>query len=91
MHQTKSAGKYVEISKSPFPLGSHRKCLILPETRCDNAYVVLPTREAQNWVRSLSLGVMGHQGPGTHRYADPTSHNHIVSINDLVWPKALAI
>lgn len=37
VHQTKSAGKYVEISKSPFPLGSHRKCLILvdqTETTC---------------------------------------------------------
>lgn len=54
----KSAGKYVEVSKSPFPLDSHRKCLILvdqTETTCMKCY--LPGK--LTWNPGVLLGA-GH-------------------------------
>ena len=44
--RTKSRGSQVQVCKGSFPVESHRECLSLLATSCDNMCEVLSTREA---------------------------------------------
>lgn len=46
VHGVKSGLDQAQVSKTPFPVESHRTRLISPVASCNNTYEVLSTREA---------------------------------------------
>lgn len=80
----KSRGNAAQAARSPFPVGSHRMCLIALTRTCDNTCEMLPPgRPTGDGVPRLFLGSWRHRHslPGTYQSSRLPEGRHVFRVN----------